>query len=148
MNIEEQSRLIRAVASGDQAAFEALYQSTGSKLYGVAMHLMRSPERAEEALQDAYVKIWHNAGEYHQGRGSVITWMSSIVRYRCIDLLRSMNAKEGRQDSLDDDIDLIPAVTPEGDEIDSEPLFQCMETLEKEDVQLIHLAYYRGMTHM
>ena len=80
MDPEFQLQLIRAVARGERPAFEELYQVTGPKLYGVAMQLMRSPERAEEALQEAFVKIWHNAGDYHQGRGSVMTWMSSIVR--------------------------------------------------------------------
>ena len=147
MDPEFQLQLIRAVARGERPAFEELYQATGPKLYGVAMQLMRSPERAEEALQEAFVKIWHNAADYHQGRGSVMTWMSSIVRYRCIDLLRSKSAKEDRQDSLDEEgaTELIAPEQPE--DPDNQALERCMQTLETHDLQYIHLAYYRGMTH-
>ena len=152
MEIEHQRRLIRAVARGERQAFEELYEGSGSRLYGVAMQLMRTPERAEEALQEAYVKIWHNAGEYHEGRASVMTWMSSIVRYRCIDMLRAISRKEGRQDSIDQD-DTLELVAPElvsplnPEAPDTAALTHCMGTLNQNDLQFIHLAYYQGLTH-
>jgi len=147
MDSELQQRLINAVARGERQAFEQLYEAAGPRLYGVAMQLMRSPERAEEALQEAFVKIWHNAADYHQGRGSVMTWMSSIVRYRCIDLLRSISAKEDRQDSLDEEGAPVLIAPEHPEDPENLALERCMDTLERDDLQYIHLAYYRGMTH-
>lgn len=148
MDIEHQQRLIRAVAGGDREAFQALYEGSGSRMYAVAMQLMRSPERAEEALQEAYVKIWHNADEYHEGRGSVMTWMGSIVRYRCIDMLRSISTKEARQDSLDDVApELVDSEAPEEGTDDHSAVHHCLDQLEQGDRQLVHLAYFRGLTH-
>jgi len=50
MEIEHQRRLIRAVARGERQAFEELYEGSGSRLYGVAMQLMRTPERADRSV--------------------------------------------------------------------------------------------------
>lgn len=152
MDIEHQQRLIRAVARGERQAFAELYDGSSSRLFGVAMQLMRTSERAEEALQEAYVKIWHNAGEYHEGRGSVMTWMSSIVRYRCIDMLRAINRKEERQDSIDQEgaVELVAPnlIDPDNpDAPDNLALTRCMDTLDQNDLQFIHLAYYQGLTH-
>ncbi|TNC93163.1 MAG: RNA polymerase subunit sigma-70 [Thalassolituus sp.] len=147
MTEQDHQTLIRAVAMGEQDAFQQLYESTSSRLYAIAMQLLRSPERADEALQEAYVKIWHNAGEYHAGRGAVITWMGSIVRYRCIDMLRSISRKEDRQDSLDDmALELAEAPVTE-ESSDYQAMEHCLAQLESGERQLVHLAYYRGLTH-
>ncbi|MEC7548285.1 sigma-70 family RNA polymerase sigma factor [Thalassolituus sp.] len=147
MDADLQLQLIQAVARGERQAFQELYEGTSGKLFGIAIQLMRSPERAEEALQEAFVKIWHNASEYHQGRGTVMTWMSSIVRYRCIDLLRSIRSKEDRQDSLDEEGAPVLLAPEVAENPDNQALERCMQTLESHDLQYIHLAYYRGMTH-
>lgn len=60
-----------------------------------------SRAHAEEALQYAFVKIWHNAGEYQTAKGAVFIWLTRIVRYRCLDMLRQKN---------DGDLFLFPAV--------------------------------------
>lgn len=59
MDADLQLQLIQATARGERQAFQELYEGTSGKLFGIAIQLMRSPERAEEALQEAFVKIWH-----------------------------------------------------------------------------------------
>ncbi len=80
--------LLAAVAKGDQAAFERLYTATRSKLFGVAVRILRRQDLAEEVIQETYVKIWTSAGQYNPGAASPITWMVAIARNRSIDLLR------------------------------------------------------------
>ena len=59
--------LLAACARRDQAAFARLYQSTSSKLFGVAVRILRREDWAEEVLQDCYVSIWNHAGSYEAG---------------------------------------------------------------------------------
>lgn len=142
-----QQNLIHAVAQGSASAFRELYDETSPRLFAVALHMMRSRDRAEEALQEAFIKIWHNASEYHAERGTVLTWMISIVRYRCLDQLRGNSLRDSRQTSMED----LAGFEPETESIDPqfrhEPVQRCLATLEADEVQLVHLAYFRGMSH-
>jgi len=80
--------LIAAVAKGDEAAFERLYAATRAKLFGVVLRILRRQDLAEEVIQECYVKIWSNAGQFNPSLASPITWMVSIARNRAIDLMR------------------------------------------------------------
>jgi hypothetical protein len=70
---EDLAPLVYRTALGDQRAFEQLYQQTSSRLYGVALALLRRRDVAEEVLQEAYIKVWHSAGTYQADRGAVST---------------------------------------------------------------------------
>ena len=74
--------LMAAVAKGDEAAFERLYAATRAKLYGVALRILRRSDLADEVIQEAYLKIWHNAGSFDPKLASPITWMVAIARNR------------------------------------------------------------------
>ena len=88
MNNSENLHLLGKIATGDRQAFEQLYTATSSQLYAVSLKILGRKDRAEDTLQEAFIRIWHNAGEYTPGRGTVLTWMISIVRYRAFDLIR------------------------------------------------------------
>ncbi|MBL4661185.1 MAG: RNA polymerase subunit sigma-70, partial [Alcanivoracaceae bacterium] len=87
-------KLLSATALNDRKAFEELYKITCGKLYAVSYQLLQHKDLAEDALQDAYVKIWHNAAEYRKDRGTVLTWMTSITRYRALDILRARKSRK------------------------------------------------------
>ena len=79
---------LAACAKRDRAAFARLYQATSAKLYGVALRILRREDWAEEVLQECYVSIWTHAPDYRPGLAAPMTWMTSIVRNRCLDWLR------------------------------------------------------------
>src|SRR5829696_10499379 len=80
--------LLHRVALGDQGAFAEFYEVTASHLYGVAFRILKDPPAAEEILQEAYVNVWHHAGSYEVAKSQPMTWLTSIVRNRCLDQLR------------------------------------------------------------
>ena len=59
--------LMARCALRDQRAFAQLYRQTASKLYGVALRILRRGDWAEEVLQESYVSIWSHAQEYTAG---------------------------------------------------------------------------------
>ena len=89
--------LLSATAQGDKQAFTNLYNTTSGQLFAVSLKMLGRRELAEEVLQEAYVKIWHNAAEYQHGKGAVLTWMISIVRYRALDMLRYQKMRKEDQ---------------------------------------------------
>src|ERR1700681_573949 len=89
--LERSARLMELLprtALADQSAFEQLYRLTSPHLYGVAVRILRESAAAEEVLQESFVNVWHHAGSYVAARSQPLTWLTSIVRNRCLDQMR------------------------------------------------------------
>ena len=145
MDNSENLHLLGKIATGDRQAFEQLYTATSSQLYAVSLKILGRKDRAEDTLQEAFIRIWHNAGEYTPGRGTVLTWMISIVRYRAFDLIRYHKVRgeeelQGVEFTANDELQVLS--TEQKNELDS-----CLNELETHQQQAIHLAYFRGLTH-
>ena len=143
-------RLLSATAQGDRLAFEQLYRLLGGKLYAISLQLLKQRDLAEDAVQEAFVRIWHNAGEYQQDKGLVLTWMISIVRYRALDMLR---ATKRRSEISSDDDNMDEPVHERGPDLDLMAqrdrvrIDNCMDHLAQTQRQAIQLAYFNGLTH-
>jgi RNA polymerase sigma-70 factor (ECF subfamily) len=72
----------------DQGAFAELYTATRRKLFSTVLFIVRRQDLAEEILQEAFSRIWSNAGAYRSSRGSAMTWMIAITRNIAIDYVR------------------------------------------------------------
>jgi RNA polymerase sigma-70 factor (ECF subfamily) len=143
-------RLLAACAARDRTAFERLYRETSPKLFGVALRILRREDWAEDVLQECYVRIWDHAQDYRAGLAAPMTWMTSIVRNRCLDWLRRPNLEV-----IDEEGELIEAAASNApgplDELESagkaRALKKCLETLDARQRQAIALAYYDGLSH-
>ena len=89
------------VEAGDAEAFAALYDRHGRMAYSLAYRMMGEKQEAEDVVQEAFVKVWRSAGGYRVGRGSVRTWILSIVRNRGIDQIRSHGRRGKMQDKVE-----------------------------------------------
>lgn len=141
-------RLLSATAQGNQAAFARLYESTAGRLYAVSLQMLRRKELAEDAVQEAYVRIWHNAGDYQHEKGAVLTWMISIVRYRALDTLRAQKSR--REVDSDQAPEHQDSASPERhfyEKRDRALIDDCMDRLDGPQRQAIHMAYFNGLTH-
>jgi len=146
--------LLAKVALGDQEAFADLYRQSSSHLYGVALRILREGSAAEEILQEAFVSVWHHAGSYEAAKSQPLTWLSAIVRNRCLDQLRRRELDTVTMTTDDDDgaeFDL-----PSGDPTPVEMLLagaeaqsvrDCVDALDAGQKQAIALAFYQGLSH-
>jgi RNA polymerase sigma-70 factor (ECF subfamily) len=134
--------LLRATAAGDRGAFEALYRATGAKLFGVAMMLLRRRDLAEDVLQESFLNVWRNAGQYDPGRGRAIAWLCRIVRNAAYNRFRT---EPGPHEDLDDHaenlVDLVLAA-PERTAIG-----RCLATLPPTYRRAVLLTYLYGYTN-
>lgn len=144
-------KLLGACAQGDRRAFADLYEATSGKLFAVSLQMLQQKDLAEDVLQDAFVKIWHNASEYRDERGTVLTWMVSIVRYRALDILRSKKSRQKKEvEEQDNHPEAENHETPEINltiKRDRVRIDDCMDHLEKSQADAIQLAYFNGFTH-
>lgn len=84
----EDEGLMAAVAAGDRRAFASLVDRHGDRAYGFAARLLRSPSEAEDAVQEAFLKVWTEAARFRADRGRFAPWFYRILHNHCIDRLR------------------------------------------------------------
>jgi RNA polymerase sigma-70 factor (ECF subfamily) len=85
---EQLQSLLGRCAAADADALQRLYALVSPILFGCVTRILRRRALAEEALQDVFISIWQQAGQFSPIRGRPMAWMMSIARYRAIDLLR------------------------------------------------------------
>jgi len=157
MNETENERLralLQACARRDATAFARLYEATSAKLFGIAVRILRREDWAEEVLQDCYVNIWNHASGYSAGLSAPTTWMTSIVRNRCLDWLRRPNPEVVLADAEDgsNPIDAVASGDPDPLEelaraSDARAVSDCLRRLEAKQRQAIMLAFFDGLSH-
>jgi len=145
------AELLAQCALKNQHSFNKLYQLTAAKLYGVALRILRRQDWAEEVLQECYVNIWNHAGDYAMAKSAPLTWMTSIVRNRCLDWLRRPQteatgeqydvAVEAWQDDAPGPMEQLAASS------EAAALARCMQQLDAKQRQSIMLAFFNGLSH-
>ena len=98
------------VQAGDLAAFEQLVERYQTMVYGLALSIVRSPEDAEEAAQDTFVKLFR-ARQQFDGARDLEPWLLRIAGNACRDRLRRRRA--AALPILDDSDPLEVATAPE-----------------------------------
>jgi RNA polymerase sigma-70 factor (ECF subfamily) len=81
------SELLDRLRRGDVAAFEELYRQESDRMKSLAHHLLGSAQDAEDAVQEAFLKIYRGAARF-RGASAVTTWTYRVLVNTCYDLLR------------------------------------------------------------
>ncbi|HEV3239097.1 MAG TPA: sigma-70 family RNA polymerase sigma factor [Casimicrobiaceae bacterium] len=152
--LERNARLMQLLARTalkDQAAFAELYRAASPHLYAVALRILRDAAAAEETLQESFVNVWHHAGSYVASRSQPLTWLTSIVRNRCLDQLRRREVDTVTMDDEDEGV-TIAAEGPTPLELllagaDARAVQGCVDALEAGQKQAIALAFFQGLSH-
>jgi RNA polymerase sigma-70 factor (ECF subfamily) len=80
--------LLLRISFQDQTALNILHRKLHQKLHHLAMRLLSDADDCEDVVQDTFIQIWQNAGEYRPGVGSPMAWISSLLRNRAFDFMR------------------------------------------------------------
>ena len=80
--------LVAQMALGDEPALAELYDRFGSVAYRLAVRVLRDRALAEDAVQDAFLGAWRTAAAFDSARGTVSTWLMTLVHRRAVDLVR------------------------------------------------------------
>ncbi len=142
--------LMRRVKADDADAFGELYDRYSSRAFGLAIVICNSSERAEEAVQDAFVSVWRTRARYDQGGGGIQNWIFALVRNRSIDIYRRNRRGDGLRASEAhlDRIAMIGSVEDDAVERDEgERVRGTLHQLPALQREVIALAYFGGLSH-
>jgi RNA polymerase sigma-70 factor (ECF subfamily) len=141
--------LLRRCAARDAAALRELYEQSGSQLMAVLLRILRTRAAAEDALQDVFIRIWQQAGQYEEFKGRALSWMVSIARNRAIDMLRAarpMVVLEAAELAGAEQLQVEGAASSAEFGSTQVALQRCLALLAHSQRQCVQLAYQHGLT--
>jgi RNA polymerase sigma factor (sigma-70 family) len=141
--------LLAGLAAGDRDASAAFVRRFQRRAYGLARTIVHDSSTAEDVAQEAFVRAWRYAGSYDARRGSVLTWLLTIVRNVAVDRLRLRQPEPLDPELLASKLQLHQG-RDEGDEqsavAEREQLRQALAVLPSEQRRALLLAAYFGRT--
>ena len=140
----------QALAAGDTKALEELYDRYGSLAYSVSLRILGDPGKAEDVVQDAFLRLW-NSGNFDPNKGSLRTWLMTAVRNRSIDYLRGRGAHERYEKEIPETV----AASGTGSDpwrevsasLERDAIKEALAILPVEQRQAVELAYFGGYSH-
>jgi len=144
--------LMPLVGRKDPEAFEVLFDRHGGAAFSLAYRIVGDRAAAEEVTQEAFISVWRSGARFDAARGSVRSWLLSVVRNRAIDFLRSRAGKAPKL-TFDDEavLEQRPAVErTEEEALQRETAAELRGAIGKlpgEQSKVIELAYFGGFSH-
>ena len=83
--------LAARLKKGDSRALREAYNAYSKKLYPVCLRYMGNEMAAQDALQDAFIRIFERIGQY-RGDGPLGGWMRTVVVTMCLQHIRAQKA--------------------------------------------------------
>jgi RNA polymerase sigma-70 factor, ECF subfamily len=146
--IGSDDRMLDLLARAEPEGIEMLYDRYSALAYTLAFRVLNDAGAAEDVVQEAFLSVWRRASTYRSDRGSLRTWVCSIVHHRALDRLRG-RAGRARQDlALEHAPVEVTSVSDTWDQVvevlEREQLKTALGELSIEQRETIELAYYGG----
>lgn len=144
--------LLHRTASGDEDAFQALYDLVAAAVFGLALRIVRDRDMARDVAQEAFVEVWRQSSRFDSAQGTARSWILTITHRRAVDRVRSEQAHTERL--------LAHGGTAEVDHGEQDDVIDHMHgqwraarvragmaVLTDRQREAIELTYFRGLTH-
>jgi RNA polymerase sigma-70 factor (ECF subfamily) len=139
----DQRILVERAGRGDHDAFAALVDGSIARLDAAARLILRDPELARDAVQDALVRAWRDLpGLRDPGRFDA--WLHRLTVNACLDLIRRRRRRVMEVELMPIHDRRTPDLTSVVD--DRDQLDRALQRLEPEARAVVILRYYLGMT--
>jgi RNA polymerase sigma-70 factor (ECF subfamily) len=141
--------VLALVTAGHLDALQELYDRYRTMAYSIALRITQDASLAEDVVQDAFLGVWRNAARYVEGRGSVKTWVLSIVHHRAVDAVRRRRPTTElpeREDVPPPALTLPDVWEDVAAGLDRAEIASAMTVLSDVQREAIELAYWGGLT--
>ena len=138
------------VRRGEAPAFEVVYDRHSDAAFSLAYRVLGARGPAEDAVQEAFLALWRNGARFESGRGSLRTWILSIVHHRAIDVLRRNVVHDRRRGGDELAAERQPSEELTDVEVarrdEAAGIRAALVGLPREQSRVIELAYFGGFT--
>jgi len=138
--------LVARLAHQDHKALETLYDRYSRILYSLGLRILKESARAEEVVQDVFLKLWQKPHLYIPENGAFSHWLLRVTRNQAIDELRSkktFSADEMEIEFVDQGPDVLHEVWLDEQRA---TIRRALSQLPDPQRQVIELAYFQGLT--
>ena len=133
--------------AGESDAVRAVYREYGRLVYAVCRNQLGSPQLAEEAAQQTFLKAWRSASTVEPGR-DLAPWLATIARRTAIDVYRQESRE--KSSALDDVPVAHPALVQDAVAIERTyyvwQVRQAMDELPDDERSIVQLQHLEGLT--
>lgn len=155
LSTDDDLSLVAAMARGEERAASVLYDRHGAVMYGLALRMVTESADAEDVVLDAFAQAWRDASRYDTSRGSVLGWLTTIVRTRALDAIRARGRRAKMVDTAAATLDEPAAMSqgaPSPDRAVEEreravAVSSALQALPDAQRRAIELAFFEGLTH-
>ena len=138
--------LLKEIAAGNEEAFRQFYLCTVRPVHSYILSLTRNSHEAEDVLQETYLKIWTDAGQYRP-QGKPLAWVFTIARNLCY--MRFREQRRWAEFGLSELEDCEEGKNCEqiDQAADRQVLLRALDELKEQDRQIVLLYAAAGMKH-
>jgi RNA polymerase sigma-70 factor, ECF subfamily len=141
--------LVVAIGRFKQEALAEAYRRHAGAVFGLSQRLLSDRARAEEIVQEVFVRLWNEPSRFDPERGSLRSFLLANAHGRSVDLVRSDVSRRNREDRIahetaDSGYDVSLEVW---DLALASHVKAAMETLTDDERRAIELAYFGGLTY-
>lgn len=143
--------LLARMVRGDEGALRMLYDRLSSLAYGMALRIAGNPDAAQDAVQEAFLRVWRRAATFDPQRGRARPWFLRLVRNVAIDQLRARGVRgRAEMDNAHDVSGHLPSERPDdvaAREERAARVRSALAGLPPEQRRAVEIAYFEGLSH-
>lgn len=144
-------QLIERIVHKDSDALGKLYDRYERVIYSFACQIVKDPAAAEEVMQELFLRIWKNAGQFDAAKSQPFTWIFAVTRSIALDHLHKQSPEAGQPAAESEALPLTldpESITEEQAEMlmIGEQVREALRELSRDQQQVLDLIYYQGLT--
>jgi RNA polymerase sigma-70 factor (ECF subfamily) len=141
--------LVVAIARYRQDALAEAYRRHAGAVFGLAKRLLADQARAEEIVQEVFLRLWNEPDRFDPDRGTLRSYLLAHTHGRSVDVVRSDTSRRAREErdaamAADGGYDVAHEVW---DLALAGHVRQAMASLQPGERAAIELAYFGGRTY-
>lgn len=144
--------LMERYAGGEAGAFDRLYGRYEERVYGFCLRQLGDPHEAADAFQDTWRRVVDGRHRY-EPRGRFESWLFTLARRACVDLLRSRPVEETSPDPAGEGAAAAAGAVPSADAsparrtVRRDELRRLLALLTDEQREALLLSKYEGFSY-
>ncbi len=140
--MQDDLELIKRLQNQDNMALSLIYDKYSAALYGIILRICKNEAKAQDILQETFIKIWQKSNSYNSEKGKFFTWSYRIAKNLALNSMRSPSKL-----IQNEDLSVYKDKDQEESEIDLLQLSGSLKQLEPHHQKALELVYFNGLTH-